>query len=149
MWLAPKLRHRVQIRKPVLTPKNTGSLGTTYETLTTIWASVKPLSEYIVALRGVQAQGSYRFGNYSHEFTVRTSAIIQIGREYDLGFDTGFKNMSDISQIKAEWFLFMQHGTTTKGTLYRVKGIQRDDDHHEYAKIYGEELFEKGTGWPS
>jgi hypothetical protein len=143
MWLAPKLRHRVQIRKPVLTPKNTGSLGTTYETLTTIWSEIKPVSEYIKSIRGVQTQG-----NYTHVFTVRTAAIIQIGREYSLGFTSGFKNMSDISQIKSEWFLFMQHGSTVKGTLYRVTGIQRDDDHHEYAKIYAEELFEKGTGWP-
>lgn len=143
MWLAPKLRHRVQIRKPILTPKSTGSLATTYETLTTIWAEVKQTSEYIKAIRGAQTQG-----NYTHVFTVRTAAIIQIGREYDLGFDTGFKNMSDINPIKSEWFLFMQHGTTTKGTLYRVTGMQRDDDHNEFAKIYAEEMFEKGTGWP-
>jgi hypothetical protein len=143
MWLAPKLRHRLQIRRPIQTPKTTGSIGITYETLTTIWAEVKPASEYIKALRGTQTQG-----NYTHTFTVRTASIIQIGREYDLGFSVGFKNMSDINQIKTEWFLFMQHGSSTKGTLYRVIGIQRDDDHHEYSKIYAEEQFEKGTGWP-
>jgi head-tail adaptor len=144
MWLAQNLRHRLQIRKPVITPKSTGSLGTTYTTLTTIWAEIKPVSEYLKSIRGAQTQQ----GNYTHVFTVRTAAIIQIGREFDLGFDTGFKNMSDISQIKSEWFLFMEHGGATKGTLYKVTGIQRDDDHHEFAKIYAEEYYEKGTGWP-
>lgn len=143
MWLAPNLRHRVQIRKPVLTPKSTGSLGTTYTTLGTVWAEVKATSEYIKAIRGAQTQG-----NYTHIFTVRTASIIKIGMEFDTGYSSGFKQMKDINQVKSEWFLFMQHGSTTEGTLYRVIGIQRDDDHHEFAKIYGEEMFEKGTGWP-
>ncbi len=143
MWLAPKLKQRIQIQKPIQTAKASGLTATTYETLATIWAAVEPVSDYLQAVRGVQNAETP-----THKFKIRAVAISVLGKAFEVGFDTGYKNMSDINQIKSDWFLFMEQGSTAKGTRYRIKGMQRDDSCHEFINILAKEYQEAGTGYP-
>ena len=144
MWLAPALNRWIQILKAVQTENaETGNLDISYITLSTIWSAIKPISAYIRALRGEQTQqGS------THKFMIRRSAVIDFGIAYTLGFTNGFKSMADLNQIKADMFLFMEQESTTKGILFKVLGIERDDIYKEYLNITAQELEEHGTGAP-
>ena len=149
-WLTPKLRHRVQIQKPSQTALSSGQAQMNYETLLTVWAEKKPISEYIKAVRGVNTGSINRGVNTdlsTHMFTMRKVALQNLGREYSLAFGDGFKNMADINEMKSDYFLFHQKGSTTKGVRYRVVSTSIDDDRNEYVKIKAEEVEEVGTGW--
>ena len=142
MWMAPKLNRRIQVLKSVQTENSiTGNLDISYQKLSTIWSEIKPVSAYIRAIRGEQTeQGA------THKFTVRRSAIINLGISYDFGFSGGFKNMADLNQIKSDMFLFMEQESNVKGILFRVVGIERDDIHKEFLIIMAQEIEEHGTG---
>ena len=149
-WLTPKLRHRVQIQKPSQTGLSTGQAQMNYETLLTVWAEKKPISEYIKAIRGVNAASVNRGVNTdlsTHIFMMRKVALQNLGIEFALAFDDDFKNMADINEMKSDYFLFHEKGSTTKGIRYRVVSTLVDHDRSEYVKIKAEEVEEVGTGW--
>ena len=144
MYLAPKLNQRIQIQEAIQIPRtSSGVLAVTYSTLATIWSSIKPVSEYIKSVRGVNTDSGY-----SHSFTVRKSAIWLLGKQFTEAFDSGYKNMADLNSLKSTWFIFQQKGTDTKGIRYRIIGIKRDDDYKEFCIIHAQELREEGTGYP-
>lgn len=142
-WLVNKLRHRIQIQKPVQTPNADGGADLTYETQTTIWSEMKQVSDYIKAIRGAST-----LDKTTHTFRVRKVAVENLGRDFSSAFDTSVDNIADLNMIKADWFIFMERGSTVKGKRYRITGMLPDDDRNEFVKIAAEELEEAGTGWP-
>lgn len=146
-WMAPKLSSRVQIQQAVQTPGDSGLLELSYTTIKIVWAEVKNierLSLFAMAVRGVNTQE----GKDTHQFRVRTAALYGIGNETSRAFTSAFVNMEDINQIKSNYFLFLQHGSTVKGRRFRIRGMQLDESHSEYIRIFAEEIEEEGTGWP-
>jgi hypothetical protein len=143
MYLAPKLNQRIQIQEGVKTPKASGLLAQTYHTIATIWAEIKPASEYIQAVRGVNTDSGY-----THKFRVRRSAIWLLGSQFASAFSVEYKGMADVNPIKSTFFIFQQKGSTVKGIRYRIIGTMRDDDYKEFCTIHAQEMREEGTGYP-
>lgn len=144
MWLAPRLKHRLQIGKGVFTPNNDGGMDFSFDDILTVWAGMKTVSEYIQAIRGQQVQeGS------THEFTVRRESVRYLGRGFSAGYTVGFDTIPDLATIKSEWFCFLEEGSTVKGRLFRVIGIRRQEEGKEFLIISANEMEERGTGWPA
>lgn len=144
-WLAPKLKHRIQIQTVEQEADSfTGSLDRTYTTIKTIWAAVKRDSraDYISAIRGVQTEDSKE----TNIFTVRTGAIKKLNVAFTSGFSSGADSIEDINILKSDYFIFLNKGSSVKGRRYRIVGIRLDDDRQEYIDIYAQEIEEKGTG---
>jgi head-tail adaptor len=143
-WLVNKLRHRLQIQTTIQTPEATGGMDLTFNTETTVWGEVKPVSDYIKAIRGAQT-GT----NITHHALVRKVGIESLTRAFSSAFDTSVDQMADMNIVKADWFVFMERGSSVKGRRFRVRGIINDDDRNEFVKIALEEIEETGTGWPA
>lgn len=146
-WMAPKLSSRVQIQQAAQTPADSGLLELSYTTIKTIWAEVKNVERFVFfsqQVRGVNIQE----GKDTHQFRIRANALYGIGNETSKAFASAFVNMQDINQAKSTYFLFLQHGSTVKGRRFRIRGMQLDESHAEYIRIFAEEIEEEGTGWP-
>ncbi len=145
-WLAAKLDERVQIGNPVQVANAAGGADFSFNTLLTVWMGLKPItfkgagSQYI---RGEQINEAI-----THEFSVRSIAVAQLGREYGSGFSIAFKFMPNLKTLKSDYFLFVQRGSTVKGRLFRIHGVTDNKEQREYLRITAEELEERGTGWP-
>jgi head-tail adaptor len=142
-YLAPTLKHRIQIRKAVQTPNDAGGADQTYETITTLWADIKGMSDYIKAVRGANGQDAD-----SHRIKVRTCGVMNLGRAFSVGYVSGYKG-EDIYPLKADYFIFDQKGVTTKGRLFRITGVRLDEDDSEFVEMTAKEIEETGTGYPS
>jgi len=142
-WLVNKLRHRLQIQTPNQDPTSVGGMALTFNTETTVWGEVKPVSDYIKAIRGAQTGESI-----THHAMVRKVGIESLTRAFSSAFDTSVDQMADMNIVKADWFVFMERGSSVKGRRFRVRGIINDDDRNEFVKIALEEIEETGTGWP-
>lgn len=147
-WLAPKLDRRIQIQKPIQSAAAYGALETTYTTLKTIWAEVKPVSDnsrrFAVSIRGQNATDEIE----THIFTVRMAALKGLGTEQGKAFSSAFDTIDDINQIKSNYFIFLNTGSSVKGRRFRIKGARLDESRDEYVSIFASELSEEGTGWP-
>ena len=148
-WLAPKLKHRIQIRKAVF-PENdtTGGFDRSYETLLTIWAGIRETSDYgryISSIRGETVDDKL----VTHEFIVRYIAVKNLGKAFNSGFASGFDSIEDLNPLKSDHFIFLQNGSAVKGRLFRIVEMKRDDDRKEWFKIRCKEIEEQGTGAPS
>lgn len=146
-WLAPKLNKRIQIQQPSQTAASSGALEMTFTTLKTIWAEVKPVSRYTAFAAMVRGQNTNE-GQETHIITVRTGAIIGLNRETSKAFSSAFDNIDDIYQLKSNYFIFLNDGSSTKGRRFAIKGMQLDEANGEFIKIFAEEMEEVGTGWP-
>ncbi len=147
MFLANKLKHRIQIQTVEQTANSeTGNLDRTYTTILRIWSAIEEdkLQRYINVTRGVQTESS----KSPFIFIVRRDAIKGLGAQFASAFDISIKSMSDINQIKIEYFLLHEQGSQIKGIRYIIKGIIPDLNKKEILKIYADQLEEVGTGWP-
>lgn len=142
-WQAPKLRYRVQIRKGVQSDNVFGGFDRSYETLITVWAGLKRLSDYSTYIRGVQTDDKE-----THEFIVRFFAVEDLGKEFTSAFGDSFNKQADSNPLKSDYFIFLQEGSTVKGRLFRIRRIQRDEKRREFLIIKAEEIEEQGTGYP-
>ena len=143
-WMAPKLKHRVQIGEGVMTPNTTtGGFDFSFTSHLTCWAGVEKISDYIKAVRGVNTSGAP-----SHKFFIRRESVRYLGRRFSTAFDTGFDTIEDLAPVKGDWFLLLEAGSTIKGRRFRLVGVERDEIHKEYMRLAGEEMEEIGTGWP-
>lgn len=137
-WLVPKLGNRIQIRKAVQTPNDAGGATQTYETLTTVWAGIKPQSDYIRAIRGANGDEAD-----THTFIMRACAVYNFGKAFSSGYSSGFKD-EDIYPVKADYFLFDEAGLTTKGRLFKITGVKIDEENSEYVEMKTREIEESG-----
>ncbi len=83
----------------------------------------------------------------THELKVRKSAVSSLGRNFAKGFASGFDSMEDLSSLKADYFLFVERGSTSKGRLLRIHNVIDNKEQREYLKVFAEEIEERGTGW--
>jgi hypothetical protein len=141
-WLAPILKHRVQIRKSVQTPSDDGGAVQSYETITTLWAACSNTSDYIKAIRGANGEDID-----SHKFKVRTSGIMSLGKAFSSGYSEGYKGI-DIYSLKADYFLFDQAGSVVRGRLFKISRVKLDEDNSEYMELMTREIEEVGSGYP-
>ncbi len=147
-WLASKLKHKIQIQEPLDTANATGGFTRGYKTIATIWAvvgtaSTRSMLDYVESIKGENVRG-----RPAHEFTVRMSAIKNLGKSFTNGFDTGFDTVSDINPIKKDMFIFLQKSSADVGRRFQIVGARHDDNNSEFSKIRAREMEEIGTGWP-
>ena len=145
-YLASKLKYRIEIRKGVQEPNDIGGFDRSYEVLKTIWAEVKESksvsSGFIAAIRGQTVNNSP-----SHEFIVRQSSIISLGKEFGSSpFATDFNSVSDVNPIKADYFIFLKANGNT-GRLFKIIGTKRDEANKDKFCFKAKEIEEHGTGY--
>jgi len=146
-WMVPKLKHRIQIRQPVQTPNDAGGYTRSYTTALTVWAEIKPVSvmgAYVAYTRGESVDTLP-----SHECTVRLTAVKSLGKSYTSGFSTGFDSIEDLAPLKNDYFIFLEAGSATKGRLFRIVDLKRDEENSEFLKFRVQEIEEQGTGFPT
>jgi len=153
-YLAKDLKHRIQILQGEDTPNDLGGFTRSYNRLLRLWASKKSINKsgFIQAIRGVNAGGN----TDTDEFTVRWVSLISrysagsqgLGRQFDDAFGNGLDNSIDIYAAKADYFIFLEEGSQTKGRLYRINKILRDDRNKEFVLLRCSEEEEQGTGFP-
>lgn len=150
MRLAYKLKHRVQIRKPIQVPNDeTGGFDQSYETLLTVWAALQEganggMEEFVKYIRGEAITDKIP----THTFIIRKVAVQNLGRELSVAFDSAFKQMSDLIYLKSDYYIFMQVGSSVKGRSFKIMSIRQDENYGEYIKIRAMEVEEMGTGYP-
>lgn len=115
--------------------------------LKTIWMGCKPVgykgtgSKYI---RGRQVGE-----NVTHEFICRHLSVAHFGKKFSKGFDSGYKQMADLGPLKADWYLFLENGSSVKGRLFKIDSMINVNEQDEYLSIAAEEVEERGTGYPA
>jgi hypothetical protein len=150
MKLAYKLKHRIQIRKSVQTPnEETGGFDQSYEILATIWAALQEgtkggMEEFVKYIRGETVASDIP----THTFIVRKVAVQNFGRELSIAFDSAFKQMPDLINLKSDYYIFMQAGSSVKGRSFKIMTLRQDENYNEYIKIRAMEVEEMGTGYP-
>ncbi len=144
MRLAYKLKDRIQIRRGIQTPNDSGGYDLSYETLATVWAEIKSLGAQNKYIRRVALTDKIA----SHEIIVRWIAVQNFGKEYSKAFSTGFDSIGDMMPLKSDYFIFLQRGSTIKGRLFKVMELDRDEKNLEYLIMRVMEQEEQGTGFP-
>lgn len=140
-FYAKDLKYRGQIKKAINTPvSGSAKLSRTYETITTIWIGLKSIN-YAEFIR------SQEIGDIlTHEMLMRKASVELLGIGMTPGFDSGFNSIADINMLKSDYFIFIEGATANRGRLFRIKGLQLDENNREYVKIKVQEIEEKGTG---
>ena len=148
--MAPRLKLRIKICKPVQTPNTDGGFDIDYEVLTTVWSNIREsrqLLNFGAIVRGEQIESDLD----THEFMVRYSSVKSLGKGWATAFDENFNIIEDINPLKSDYFILMNEGSSpyNKGRLFKVNRLKRDDNYKTYIKIRTTEIEERGTGYPS
>lgn len=146
--MIPRLNQRIEICSPVQTPESDATISTAYSTLLSCWAMLKPISEYVRAIRGSNAGtfGEYgKYGTATHIFTIRKNSA-QLGDAFAGGFSSSFDAVIDLNPVKVDMFIFLLKGDN-KGRRFKIHGLRHDERWSEFIKIEAEEQYEEGTGW--
>ena len=146
-FLAPKLRHRIQIQKPTQTPnEETGGFDRGYSTLTTVWAAMEEMTDYNKYTSYIRG-GSTDEKVSTHKFFVRYVAVKNLYKSFTSAFSGGYDSIEDINPLKSNLFIFLQNGTNIKGRLFQIVDISRDDERKEWLKFRTKVVEEQGTGY--
>lgn len=142
-FLTPKLKRRIEIQRvKSLDPFESGALENNYETIATIWAQIKSLSDYVKAIRGQNTSTSLE----THIFIVRKASVKSLGVSNSDAFSIDFDTNADINSIKSEYFIFLKKGETGRGRRFKVMGTFLDEVNQEFVKVEATEIEEVGTG---
>lgn len=142
-WLASKLNRRVQICQNAQEEASSGGFAFVKSVLTTVWCSVKPLSEYQYIRGEMAGEGS------THIFEVRRGAVASLGVAFGAGFSSDFDSIADLNPLKSDMYLFLEEGSTTKGRLFKIDRFKDKDEKKEYLMVLAKEIEERGTGFPA
>ncbi len=145
-WLASKLDKRVQIGKPTQIPNDEGGFDFGFDTLLTVSMGAKPVT--FKGAGGRYIRGEQINENVTHKFIARRIAVASLGKAFTKAFSTGFDSIEDLSLLKSDYYLFLQRGSTVKGRLFRIHEVVNKNERDEYLEISGEEIEERGTGFP-
>lgn len=145
-WLAPRLNRRVQIGFPVQTENSDGGFDFSFTILTTVWMSIRPISFRISGASYIRGQQVTETA--THLFEVRKQSVVNLGPEFSMAFSTAWKMMENISSIKANYYLFLESTSTTKGRLFKITSALDEGENREFITITAEEIEERGAGWP-
>jgi hypothetical protein len=163
--LAKLLKNRVSVLKPVKVPNDAGGFDRGYERVSQVWSQLKPIaqasrdiSHFAAYIRGTQVSSVA-----THKMKVRRIAVIDIGSQFNPGFNRGFAVAGSLQILKSEYYIFEGRGDTDGafaagfnigynqtegliGSLYRIlSGVDNESDH-EYLEIRLMEVEEQGTG---
>jgi len=142
-WMAAKLNRRVQICHNDQSEAASGGFSFVKTTLKTVWCSVKPLSEYAYVRGEMAGEGS------THIFNIRRGAVESIGVAFSTAFSSDFDTIADLNMLKADFFLFLEEGSTSKGRLFKIDRTKDNEERKEYMVIIAREMEERGTGFPA
>jgi head-tail adaptor len=148
MKLAHKLKHRIQICEGIQDPNSTGGFDRTYKTLTTVWAGIEIMSEYLRSMSRIRGGNDSDGKSPTHRFIVRWAAVQNMGKEMNSAFSSGFNSIADLIPLKSDMFVFMEVGSQYKGRLFQIMDIYPDEQNKEFIKFTSVEIEEKGTGYP-
>ena len=140
--LVNELKHRAHLKKPVQTPNNDGGFDISYVTVDSFWMGLKTESSYIRAIRGHNTgEGITQVG------IARFQALQNLGRAFSTGYSKGYDSIADINNVKANYFLFIEEDSSTRGRLFRIKALARDEINRQWMQIQLQEVEEQGTGY--
>lgn len=148
MRLAYKLKHRIDIQESVQTPNDDGGYDRSYTTLATVWAAMENVSFYESNLKFIRGENDSDQKNPTQKFTVRWSAVKNLGKQFTSAFSSDFNSISDLMPLKSDMFVFLHQGSSYKGRLFQILDITRDENNKEYIKFRTAEIEEHGTGYP-
>lgn len=140
-YMAPALKHKIQILQGVDTPNSSGGFDRSYTELLSCWADVKNVSKFIQAIRNEQVDD-----RYSLEVKVRKASVDQLGVAFSSAFSIAFDSIPDINPLKSDMFCFIEAGQSYKGRLFRIVGSNLDEKNSEYIIMRLREVEEHGTG---
>lgn len=170
-YIAHKLKHRIQILRVDDTPNSiTGGFDRSYTQLVRLWAAVKVINPDSIIAGIANVRGVNISDTDSHEFMVRFSSVVGItsrgffdgygdgfnanftgglGREFDTAFSTSVDSIVDVDPIKKEYFIFLEDGAgnTTRGRLFKINRVFRDETFKKFIKIKATQIEEQGTGF--
>ena len=141
--MAYKLKKRIQILEGIQTDNESGGFDISYKVLTTVWAGMeisKGFNKYIQAIRGESLEEQE-----THTFLVRKIAVQNIGKQFASAFASGFGVIENIYPLKSDYFIQCFEGT--RGRLFQIVSIARDEENKEFLKFKAREIEEKGTGF--
>lgn len=141
MWLVTDLKQRIQIGYGIQTPVSSGSLAFSFQSVLECWSAIKPISDYVKAIRGVNVQDAP-----SHKMRVRMQSIKNLGKQFSSAYSTGYKVMADLAPVKTKWYVKMKQRDVPQGRLFKVIGLDRDDNFSEWIDLTVQEVSEMGTG---
>jgi head-tail adaptor len=145
-YLAPKLKHRIQIKQLSQSTTAAGGMSQDYTLVTTVWASMSEVrvgfENFVTQIRGTQTDDVE-----THEFMIRLAAVKNLGRGFASGFSSGLDGIADLTPLKSDYYIFLQKGSTTKGRLFKIMRVRRDENLSEFIKIRCKEIEEQGTGY--
>jgi hypothetical protein len=103
--------------------------------------SLNPISHgsYI---RGVQSG----LGELTHEVEIRSVALADFGPAFTKAYSSAFQNMPSLRSPKAEYFIFIERGSSATGILLRIRRIMDVEERREYVNVLCEEIEEQGAG---
>lgn len=138
--LSSTMQDRIELRKALQTPGADGGFVRSYETLITLWAEVKQVSNSMY-IRGVQAEA-----NVTHEVVIRKTSLDTLQGAFSKAFSNDFMNV-DIYPLKSEFFIFVSQGAGAEGIILRVRRIKVYKGLENYISFLCEELEQEGVGW--
>ena len=158
-FIAHKLKHRIQILEVNDEPNSAGGYTRAYNQLARIWAEVKLINPNSIISGIANVRGVNISDSDSHEFVVRFSSAVGmvsgstkgLSREFDLAFSASFDSMLDTDPVKREYFIFLEDGAgnRTRGRLFKINRMQRDEVYKKFIKIKTTQMEEQGTGFAS
>ncbi len=143
-FIANEIKHRGHLQQPLQTANTSGGFDRTYTTLTSFWLSLEAISSYVKAIRGVN-----RFDGITQIAKVRYTSLTGLGTAFTTGFSDGFDTIEDINPAKENYFLFIEGPSSTRGRLFKVMGLSRDEFDHTWMRVQLQEIEERGTGYQS
>jgi head-tail adaptor len=142
-WLVTDLKQKIQIGTGLQVPNSKGGFSFSFNSIVRVWAAVTPISDYIKAVRGVNAQAGA-----THTFRIRRAGVRSLGREFAIAFGQSYKVNADLAPVKANWFVQMEQGNYSQTRLFEIIGVGRDDNFYEYIDLQVKEIMEQGSGLP-
>lgn len=163
-WILPRLNRRVQVLQPTQKPNDEGGFDFTFGNpfgsgfedgpfdyflpLKTVWMGLVSVGENLRGSQLKYVRGEQVNETVTHEFICRYLSVAKLGRAFDKGFDTGFKNMGDLTPLKKDHFLFLLDDSSgVLGRLFRIDGIRNVKENDEFLSITAEEYEERGSGY--
>lgn len=162
-WLTPELSKQVQILIPNHIDNDEGGFDFVFgrgmgdgfafgefdhlAPVLVVWMGMKP-----VAFKGSGSkyiQGAQVNEAVTHGFKVRRIEIAELGKEFGLGFNIGFRFMPNLMGLKSTYYLFVQDTSSVKGRLFRIHDVINNNEDNEYLNVAAEEIEERGTGYPA
>jgi len=167
--LAKLLKNRVTILQPTKEVNSAGGFNRGYKRISQVWSELKPIAQasrdiaaFVANIRGTQVNSVA-----THKMKVRRIAVVDIGANFNSGFNRGFAISGSLQILKSEYYVFLPlsgdnagdfdagfdtgfaNPSERVGNLYRiVAGVDNESDH-EYLEIRLMEVEEQGTGAPA